>query len=295
MVQQPALRGVTPGHRALRRIIDHCVERTWHAGASALKCLGALAVVWALAAAGAAAAAPDGEQIAAAAHARDRGYLDEIVTGDMLLRDARGREARRRFELRVLEQPDGDRRRIVFDTPADVRGTALLTVTRRGADDEQWLYLPAIGRVKRITSSNRAGPFVGSEFAYEDLTAHQPWHFRHVYVERSACGDAFCHVVDRAPLDARSGYSRQRVWWHEVRLSVERIEYFDRRGLLLKTLECSRYTQHGNGLWRPTRMLMVSATTRRETELIWSGHRFGNGLTGDGDFSQAALARAPVR
>lgn len=295
MEQQQVVRDVTAGHRVLRRVIDHRVQRVSHACAGALRCLGALAAVWALAGADVVAAAPDGEQIAAEAHARDAGYLDEIVTGEMLLRDARGREARRRFELRVLEQPDGDRRRIVFDAPADVRGTALLTVTRRGADDEQWLYLPAIGRVKRITSSNRAGPFVGSEFAYEDLTAHQPWHFRHVYVERAACGDAWCHVVDRMPLDARSGYGRQRVWWHEARLSVERIAYFDRRDLLVKTLECSGYTQHRGALWRPARMLMVNAQTRRATELAWSGHRFASGLTADGDFSQAAMAQVPLR
>jgi hypothetical protein len=235
----------------------------------------------------------DGEQVAAAAHAQDRGYGDEIASGRMLLRDARGREAARAFELRVLEADDGgDRRRIVFAAPPDVRGTALLTFTHHTAEDEQWLYLPAVGRVKRITSSNRAGPFVGSEFAYEDLTAHQPWHFRHQFVERSACGDATCIVVDRTPLDARSGYSRQRVWWHAERLSVERIEYFDRRGQLLKTLACSGYVRYADRFWRAGRMRMENVQTRRVTVLEWSDRRFGSGLTADGDFSQASLAGA---
>ena len=85
-----------------------------------------------------------------------------------------GRKARRQLRVKVLEVPeDGDKSLFVFDEPLDVQGTALLVHAKREGADDQWLYLPALNRVKRISSSNRSGSFMGSEFAYEDMTAQE--------------------------------------------------------------------------------------------------------------------------
>ncbi len=68
---------------------------------------------------------------------------------------------------------DGDKSLFVFDEPRDVQGTAFLIHAHREDADDQWLYLPALKRVKRISSANRSGSFMGSEFAYEDMTAQE--------------------------------------------------------------------------------------------------------------------------
>ena len=78
------------------------------------------------------------------------------------------------LSLRTLEVPDesvGDKSLIIFDSPRDIKGTALLSYAKILDPDDQWLYLPALKRVKRISSVNKSGPFVGSEFAFEDFTA----------------------------------------------------------------------------------------------------------------------------
>ena len=74
-------------------------------------------------------------------------------------------ESKRELEIRTLEvKDDGDKSLTVFHTPRDVRGTALLTFSHGVDPDDQWLYLPALRRVKRIASNNQSGPFMGSEF-----------------------------------------------------------------------------------------------------------------------------------
>ncbi|MEM7525155.1 MAG: MMPL family transporter, partial [Pseudomonadota bacterium] len=114
-----------------------------------------------------------GLAIATEADKRDLGFGDSTVTGTMILRDKQGQASERAFRNMILERPEsgvGDLAVIVFEKPRDVRGTSLLTHANvEPADDDQWLYLPAIKRVKRISSSNRTGKFVSSEFSYEDL------------------------------------------------------------------------------------------------------------------------------
>ena len=115
-----------------------------------------------------------GFAIAARADRSDRGFTDSRVEMKMILRNAAGQEATRTLILSTLEIPDeqvGDKTLIVFESPADIDGTALLSHAKILKADDQWLYLPALKRIKRISSVNKSGPFVGSEFAFEDFTA----------------------------------------------------------------------------------------------------------------------------
>jgi hypothetical protein len=102
-----------------------------------------------------------------------------------VLVNAHGDRTTRKLRSSQIEVAgDGDRSRIEFEWPADVKGTRMLTWTHRKGNDDQWLFLPAINRVKRVSSGNRSGAFMGSEFAYEDLGS------QHVgtYAERLLAG-----------------------------------------------------------------------------------------------------------
>ena len=111
-----------------------------------------------------------GLEIATEVDFRDRGFGDTTSTMTMILFDQYGNSTSRKIRNRTLEGKDeGDLSLVIFDTPADVKGTAFLSHTKKSGSDDQWLYLPALKRVKRIASSNQAGPFMGSEFAYEDI------------------------------------------------------------------------------------------------------------------------------
>ena len=224
---------------------------------------------------------------------RESGYRDLIVELEMILRDRRGSESRRVLSISQLEMEDeGDRLLVVFNTPKPIRGTALLSYSYVEGPDDQWLYLPAQRRVKKIASRNKSGPFLGSEFAYEDLALQEVEKFTYRMLERVSCGERHCLKVERTPLDEYSGYSRQEVLLEVETLRVERIDYFDRHGRPLKKLVSDGYELHDGRFWKPLRMFMENLQTGKTTELQWKEYRFGNGLLADRDFSTNALMRA---
>ena len=139
-----------------------------------------------------------GFEIAARSDRTDLVFGDSEVELKMVLRNAAGQEATRALRIATLEKPDesvGDKSLVVFDTPRDIQGTALLSHAKILDPDDQWLYLPALKRVKRISSSNKSGPFVGSEFAFEDFTDIELNKFSYTYIAEVPCGDLTCDVL----------------------------------------------------------------------------------------------------
>ncbi len=224
---------------------------------------------------------------------RESGYGDLQVELEMVLRDRRGSESRRLLSISQLEMEDeGDRLLVVFDTPKPIRGTALLSYSHVQGPDDQWLYLPAQRRVKKIASRNKSGPFLSSEFAYEDLALQEVEKFDYRLLGQEPCGDRQCYRVERTPLDEYSGYSRQEVLLDQETLRVERIDYFDRHGRPLKVLVSDAYRLYDGRYWKPGRMFMENLQTGKTTELRWKEYRFGNGFLAERDFSTNALSRA---
>ncbi|MGI9342261.1 MAG: outer membrane lipoprotein-sorting protein [Gammaproteobacteria bacterium] len=253
------------------------------------------AILFALLAANIAAAATDnrGFDIAARSDRSDRGFGDSTVALQMILRNAAGQETTRALWLNTLEIPDesaGDKSMIVFETPADIEGTALLSHAKILDPDDQWLYLPALKRVKRISSVNKSGPFVGSEFAFEDFTALELEKYDYTYVRTETCGEFTCDVVERAPRYEHSGYTRQLSWIDQDIFQVRRVEFFDRRGDLLKTLTLEDYRVYDDRYWRPHRLAMVNHQTGKSTDLVYDDYAFGTGLS-DRDFVKGSLKR----
>jgi outer membrane lipoprotein-sorting protein len=247
-----------------------------------------------LAALGNGAQAPEeqGLAIALEVESRDAGFEDFSASLEMVLRNRHGEQSVRELRLQTLEQDtDGDKSLVVFDAPADVKGTALLTFSHKTGDDDQWLYLPALKRVKRISSSNKSGPFVGSEFAYEDISSQEVEEYTYRYLRDEELDGRDSFVIERYPVDPRSGYTRQVVWIDKDEYRTLKIDFYDRKDDHLKTLSYEGYQQYIDRYWRPDRMEMVNHQTGKSTELKWNQYQFRTGL-GEGDFNRASLARA---
>lgn len=233
-----------------------------------------------------------GRDIAAEAARRASGFVDYQVDVRMLLVHPNSGQDVREMRVRNIEMPGGgERSLVVFDAPADQRGTALLTHSRPGAEDEQWLLLPALNRVKRIAGGHRSGPFVGSEFAFEDLTEQQFGRYRYRWLDVQRLDGVPCDRVERVPVDPNSGYARQVAWYDQDERRLRRIDFFDRRGEALKTFVASDFRQYAGRWWRATRMSMQNLQSRKRTELQWDTFRFGTGLSAERDFSVTALKR----
>lgn len=241
------------------------------------------------------AAQPDAERglaIAREMKARDRGFGDSTATMKMLLIDASGGETPRELRVRTLEgRDDGDKLLALFKTPADVRGTVFLSHTHPDRPDDQWLYLPALKRVKRIAPANKSSPFMGSEFSYEDLASAEVEKYTYAYRGDERYEGELRFVLERVPVDAESGYSRQLVWVDQERYVPLRIEYHDRRGEKQKTLVLREYRQYLGRYWRAHEARMENHQSGKRTILRSQDIRFRQGLS-EQDFLPASMARA---
>lgn len=232
-----------------------------------------------------------GLEIAVEADRRDTGFHDSTASMRMLLRNKQGDESSRDIRVRTLEQEnDGDKSLTIFDSPADVKGTAFLSFTHKSGPDDQWLYLPALKRVKRIASRNKSGPFMGSEFAYEDLSSQEVEKYTYKYLRDESCDGLECFVIERDPVDKYSGYTRQVIWIDKAEYRPQKIVYYDRKNSLLKTLTFNDYQQFLDRYWRAHDMFMVNHQTGKSTRLTWRDYKFKTGLT-ERDFNRNVLKR----
>ena len=234
-----------------------------------------------------------GLAIAVEADKRDTGFGDYTANVRMILRNRHGQQSERMIRMRTLEvEGDGDKSLSIFDNPRDVKGTAFLTYTHKVGDDDQWLYLPALKRVKRISARNKSGSFMGSEFAYEDITSQEIDKYTYQWLRDEVYEGKACFVIERIPVDKRnSGYTRRVSWIDKQEYREWKTEFFDRKDSHLKTLTVRGYEQYLNQYWRPNEMNMVNHQNGKSTLLLLSDYQFHTGLN-DRDFNQNSLKRA---
>ncbi len=230
-----------------------------------------------------------GLKIAKAAEKSDLGFGSSVVDLKMTLKNKNGQTSQRALTTRTLElTEDGDKSLIIFRTPKDVKGTATLTYTHKAGSDDQWLYLPAIKRVKRISSNNKSGPFVGSEFAYEDLSSQEVEKYSYKFLEEK--GNLL--LVEQDPVDPKSGYTKRIVTYNKSKgYRIEKTDFYDRKNALLKTLTYTNYTVYKQKFWRAGQLKMINHQSNKETTLTFSNYNFDVNLT-EKDFTQVALQRA---
>ncbi len=233
-----------------------------------------------------------GLEVAQEADRRDTGWGSFEAELLMVLRNRRGEESERALQTRNLEvMGDGDKSLVTFDRPRDVKGTAFLSYTHVEGPDDQWLYLPALKRVKRIASNNKSGPFMGSEFAYEDISSQEVAKYSYSYAGEEDLDGTATYVVERYPVDPKSGYARQIVWYDQAEYRPLKIDFYDRKYTLLKTLTYHGYQQYLGLYWRADEMRMVNHQTGKSTELVWQQYTFDVGLD-ERDFDENTLKRA---
>jgi hypothetical protein len=222
-----------------------------------------------------------GLRIATESDKANAGFVSERASMTMELVNAHGDSTTRKMVLETLEgKDDGDRSRSVFEWPADVKGTKMLTWTHKKGDDDQWLYLPAIKRVKRISSNNKSGSFMGSEFAYEDLSSQEVEKYRYKFLSDAKERGRDCWQIERIPVDKNSGYARQIVWTDKEYQQPLRIDYYDRKNELLKTAVFSGHQRYGK-LWRIGKIEVTNVQTKKRSSLVWANRQLGTKLASE--------------
>jgi Outer membrane lipoprotein-sorting protein len=234
-----------------------------------------------------------GHEIAARSDRSDNGFESFEVSAVMTLINKAGRRSSRDLSFKTLERENenvGDKGLTIFHTPRDVRGTALLSHAQILEPDNQWLFLPALKRVKRISSANKSGPFVGSEFAFEDFTSTELNKYSYDYKGEDTFDGMKVDIIERFPLYKNSGYTKQVALIDQQVFQVRKIDFYDRKGAFLKTLTLSDYREYDGGIWRAHTLTMVNHITGKSTELKYSDFKFKTGLT-SADFVKGVLKR----
>jgi len=192
---------------------------------------------------------------------------DEALEAEMVLVQEGGRKVRRVFRLEYLKGSDGlDRMLIRFRYPRRMKDTGLLTIERKGRADDQWLYLPSLGRVRRIATDAKTERFVQSDFTYEDLQPEDLDDNEYELLRMEEVDGRKCYVVKATPKGS-SGYA-----WREVAVDCERwlplrTRYYAADGTCVKTQRASKIGQHAGRFWRPDTIEMADHQRRHTTVL----------------------------
>lgn len=169
-----------------------------------------------------------------------------------------------------LRSASSDNMRLVrFTAPADIKGTAILLIEHSGADDDMWLYLPALGKVRRLSAANKKDAFVGTDFSYADVMGYPPGQWAHKLLREDTLDGVPCHVIESQPVDdtvrQTTGYGKRMSWVAKTHHVALRIEIWDAAMQPLKRITAADVQAVGaNGKWQA----MLT-----EAENLQTGHR----------------------
>ena len=239
-----------------------------------------------------AAADPKGASVGSKVDKAWGGYKSEETDLELELIDAGGQKVTRKMRGKAREVSNEEQSVITIVWPADLKGTRLLTWNHRGKDNDQWLYLPSIKRVKRISARGQSGSFMGSEFSYEDLVNFwwvEKYDYKFVKDQKVGARDTW--LVERTPKSKDSGYSKQIMWIDKEYLGALRCDFYDRKGKLLKTAMWKSWKKYGTK-WRADRVEMSNKQTGKSSNAVWKSRAWGKGFTDD-EFNPTVLGTIP--
>lgn len=238
--------------------------------------------------------------------AKDAGATPNALNADQILKRVEGRVASKdeaaRIKMKVIESNGSSKEReleikrksgskqqvlVRLEAPSDVRGVALLSVLKGGRED-QWLYMPSQKKARRVVSGNRSQKFLDSEFNLEDFSAGTYIHFANKVIrEEPGAGKSKIAVIESKAKGDETSYSRILTWIDLGSYQIQKSEYFDREGKLLKTMVFRDYKKFGQ-TWRAQTVEVRNMQNRRSTVLKVAGLKLNAGLP-DSEFTQSAL------
>lgn len=221
-----------------------------------------------------------GRQVMEAVDDRDTGE-EQIAEMTMTLIKSTGRKRVRKVKLWQKEFGDGERSLMRFLEPADVAGTGFLVWEHKKKDDDQWLYLPAQKKVRRISSDEKDDSFMGTDFSYEDLGSHHLDDYAYVLLPDEPYDGHECYVVKGVPKQGtEKTYSKTVSWVRKDIFVTVKIDFFDKGDQLLKRLQV-RDLENIDGIWTETNMEMENIQKKHKTVLTFENIQHNSGLADD--------------
>jgi hypothetical protein len=215
---------------------------------------------------------------------RRKSIESEMAVMEMIITDHRGRTRSRTMNSWSRSGKDESSNLIIFSDPGNVRGTGFLTVTENG-NTNQRLFLPSVGRIQVIGSSERGDRFMGSDFTYEDLGDQDPDSYQFEWFEEY---EDFYRIRALKPDSDQYAYIEFEI--RKESYTLETIHYFDSAGNEIKRLEAEEFEQLTDNLLSPSKMTMYDLREDRKTEITWK-NREVNSTIEDWRFTERGLRR----
>lgn len=213
--------------------------------------------------------------------------LDSLTNATFTLVNSNGEERVRKTEGATRLQPgsSNNMRYVKFTAPQDIKGTATLLIEHAASDDDMWIYLPALNKVRRLSASNKRDSFVGTDFSYGDIVGHNPANWQHRLVSRETLADNTpAYVIESTPGSAKvakdSGYSKMVNWVRGDNFVAVKTEFYDEAGQLLKRVNNSQLEAVGShGKWQPMLSVAENLQTGHKTIIALENFKADGGVS----------------
>ena len=209
----------------------------------------------------------------------------------MTLINSRGDERVRTIKQFIKDYGKVEKKIMFFVKPADVKNTSFMnwSYDQEGKDDDQWIYLPALKKVKRISSDSKSDYFMGSDFTYDDLGDRHPTDDTHKILREEKLKGEDCYVVESTPKDPDYMYSKTVTWVIKDKWIGLKKEFYDEDGELLKTLTVEKYGKMKN-YWLITHSVMHNVQKDHTTDMLLADLKIDSGIS-DKQFTERMMRR----
>ena len=216
---------------------------------------------------------------------------DQVGDLTMSLINSRGDERVRTIKQFVKEFDNMEKKIMYFVSPADVRNTSFMnwSYDEEGKDDDQWIYLPALKRVKRISSDSKSDYFMGSDFTYDDLGDRHPSSDTHKLLREEKLNGEDCYVVESTPKEEEYMYSRTVTWIIKDKWIGMKKEFYDEDEDHLKTLSVKKYEKIGD-FWTILHSEMHNVQKDHTTKMELHNVKINTGIP-DNKFTERMMKR----
>jgi len=210
---------------------------------------------------------------------------DQIVTFTLDLVNPKGKKRTQKSEWRYLTNDEDDIRSSVFKflAPADVKGTGFLSIEYASREDDRWLYLPVLGRSRRISSNEKSDRFMGSDFTYEDLEELDLVNFDFELIQETTVEGEACYVVKSVPNNPKttkeSGYGHRIYYVLKSNYQFKKIEYFNQKNQLSKILISQEIKPISDGSIRAYYIEMTDVKSQHKSIIRFSDFKVNSGVS----------------
>lgn len=217
-----------------------------------------------------------GEEIMIKVFNRNDGE-DAYFKMEMVLIDKKGNQRKRQLEVFEKDYGEYNKTFLEFSEPADIAGTSFLSWENEGKDDTQYLYLPALGRGRRIVSSQKNLRFVNTDFTYEDMQRRRPEDDKHSFLREEHYNGYDCYVVESIPREKTSQYAKRINWVDKESFVILRTEFYGKKEKPIKEFVVKQLAKR-QGIWTPLETVMKNLKQKHTTVMKVLEVKYNQGL-----------------